>query len=246
LNSHACVWTDISQNPTNLSPNLNSACANGINDAGLIVGKMGHAVKWTAPTAESRVDLYSLGGNNSYSSNAMSVNNAGQIVGLSDQPGGPIRACIWNSGQLTPDILADLPLNTFALAINNQGNVAGQYFEKSLQYNPCAVFYWDHLTLDLQLFIRENPGNFFNGLSDSNQLIFSFWWGVSSWTPTSGQQDLNTLVMNLPPGVTLREVNAISPQKGYIVGRDSQWKVCLLTPISAPPALPGLNLLLLD
>lgn len=62
------------------------------------------------------------------------------------------------------------------------------------------------------------------------------------WTPTGARKDLSSLVANLPHGVTLSAISAIS-RKGLIAGFDSQGHPFLLTPVVA--SSPN-NLLLLD
>ena len=60
------------------------------------------------------------------------------------------------------------------------------------------------------------------------------------WTPSDGMLDLNTLVVNLPPGVKLHEAHAIN-QRGEIAGYTGN-SVFKLTPMSSLPY----SLLLLD
>ena len=66
----------------------------------------------------------------------------------------------------------------------------------------------------------------------------AYWY----WTPTGGRKDLNQLVVNLPGGVTLNNVSAISP-RGLITGFDSRGHPYLLTPLTGSTSV---ELLLLD
>ena len=52
---------------------------------------------------------------------------------------------------------------------------------------------------------------------------------VFYWTPGSARKDLNQMVVNLPPGVTLSSAEAISRNGRYITGFDSQGHAYLLT-----------------
>jgi uncharacterized membrane protein len=242
MDTQACLWTDPSKAPTALGllSGYPSGWASAINDNGLIVGaatvsSITRACKWTPPSLQP-VNLGTLANNSS----ASGVNNAGQIVGNSVNNMGYDRACIWNAGQLTPqDLATSLPNGSSAGKINNQGNVAGG--TTNLGYT--AGFYWDHIKNVFSLFSSPGYPVSLSGLSDSNQVVGRVMGGPFSWTPSGGQKDLNKLVVNLPQGVTIVSVSAISPQKGYIVGTDSRGHVCLLTPISA---LAGLDALLLD
>jgi probable HAF family extracellular repeat protein len=245
--NHACEWTDPSQAPTDLGllAGYTGSVAHAINDSGMVVGaSLGthpHACKWTAP--QQPVDLGTLGGSNSF---ANGINNAGQIVGNARNAQGNSRACLWNVGQTTPqDLAVSLPNSCTAYAINNQGNVMGQNPVTGLGFGN--AFFWNHQTGEVKN-ISGGYDSMAVGLSDANQVIawgeaMSGFFPVIYWTPASGSQDLNKLVVNLPQGVTISGVSDISHKHGYIIGTDSQGHPCLLTPIAS---LAGLNLLLMD
>jgi probable HAF family extracellular repeat protein len=242
---HACLWTDPAQAPTDLgsADDPNPSGAYGINDAGLIVGYYGnpeHAYKWTAPMQGT--DLGTLGGS---TSGATGVNNAGQIVGNAADGYGIIWACIWYPDIPSPQSLGlSAPLSN-ANCINNQGNVAGYYSLSGSGYDDQA-FYWDH-----QNGISNIPNQlYYNaalGISDANQVVgWSAQEGFANlttifWNPTKGTQDLNKMIINLPQGVTIQALDAISPKNGYLAGTDSRGHVSLLTPVASS----AVNLLLL-
>jgi len=235
---HACLWTDPAQLPTELvsADDPTPSGATGINDAGLIVGYCGdfeykRAYKWTALL--QKTDLGTLGGSTSC---AWAVNNAGKIVGEAADGQNITRACFWDSGSLSPQSLGlnvDAPLSSVN-CINNQGNMAG-YYSPLGSGDDDQAFYWDQQRKDI------TPELYYNcacGISDANQVVglraeqnspdstFLF------WNPSKGTQDLNKLVVNLPVGVTISNLFAISPQKGYLAGMDSNWHPCLLTPVA--------------
>jgi probable HAF family extracellular repeat protein len=236
--SVACVWTDPAQAPTMLStlPNYTSGHANAINDNGLIVGyaynnnDTQHACKWTITAPDQPVDLGALGGS---SSAASSVNNAGQIVGWAANAQEEWQACLWNPGPQAIDVPLWAPVAT---GINNLGNVVGG----GQDILPATYgFFWDQQTAQTQVFTQgQDRAGEAAGLSNANQVVGT-WWpgpsGVFSWTPGGGLQDLNTLIVNLPPDVTVDLVNLISP-KGNILARQSNGNSCLLTPVAASPA----------
>jgi probable HAF family extracellular repeat protein len=247
--SVACVWTDPAKAPTVLSPlpGYTSGYANAINDNGLIVGRSynnatsQHACKWTLTAPDQPVDLGALGG---AASTASGVNNAGQIVGWAFNTQGKQRACLWNPGQPAQDLAASLPDGCTAQFINNQGNVLGDNPFTGLGYGN--AFYWNHQTGAVQV-VADNYDSYPVGLTDANLVLArgeSIMGGLPFfiWTPGDGGQDLNKMIVNLPPGVTVTKVTLISP-KGNILGVHSGGNSCLVTPIVA---LPGNNLLLLD
>jgi probable HAF family extracellular repeat protein len=244
--SHACLWSNPAQAPADLTSAGDStwSCALAINDNGVMAGyycdtynkSITHAYKWTAPLQWT--NLGTLGGT---TSKANSINNAGQIVGIAQNGQGNARACLWNPGQAGQDLAPSLPANAQAnnCFINNRGNVAGD------AYPGPTAFYWNHQTMALSNIGPQLNQSWALGLSDDNQVVgsgFQSGFALVFWNPKEGTQDLNTLVVNLPAGVTVKSLNAISP-KGNIVGRDSAGNFCMLTPIASQP---GFTLLLLD
>jgi probable HAF family extracellular repeat protein len=239
----ACVWTNPSQAPTMLSQlsNYTSGQASAINDNGLIIGfsynneGSQRACKWTITAPDQPVDLNTLGGTDS---SANGVNSAGQIVGMAYNTEQEYAACLWNPGQQPQDLNISL-WAPFAVGINSQGNVLG--FGQELN-PPMAAFYWDHQTAQTQVFSGCMEAV---GPSNANQVAGNWGFGrsgVFSWTPSGGQKDLNTLIVNLPQGVTVTKVTLMSP-KGNIIGVHSDGNSCLLTPVAASP---GVGLLLLE
>jgi probable HAF family extracellular repeat protein len=247
----ACWWSSPSAIPAELltsAASLVSGCAYGINEAGQVAGEGQfaeggpvHAALWPANHGTA-TDLGTLGGD---TSSGRSINNAGQVVGIADNSQGYSRAVIWNVGQTAQDLDAFLNDGSTANVINNLGNVMGQ----AMTYlGGGSAFFWDHQTGMAQL-LTDLYTSGAGGLSDANQVagggetIFPHispcpWY----WTPTGGEKDLNQMVANLPNGVTIVSVSAISP-KGLMTGWDSQGHPYLLMPVAS---LPGLGLLLSD
>jgi probable HAF family extracellular repeat protein len=146
-----------------LFPGDSVGVAGSINDKGQAVGGTGpcatpgttglpfaHAVLWQNGTV---MNLGSLGGvMNNF---AASINNRGQVVGLSDLPGDATsHAFIWEKGVMTD--LGTLPGDFLSVAneINNHGQVVGQSCD--VNFN-CRGFLWQGGTMtDLNTLIPPN------------------------------------------------------------------------------------------
>ena len=162
---HAFLWTPGSemQDLGALRPDLRSAIAYDINNAGQVVGRAFSANTQTFPPTDpeywSRAflwapgqgmrDLGDLGGGRSI---AYAINNAGQVVGRSWLPasipdyGIPYRAFVWTSGQGMRDLgtLTPGPSASVAYGINDDGEIVGTtdtgpYF---LGNGPLEAFLW--------------------------------------------------------------------------------------------------------
>ena len=106
-----------------------------INDVGQIVGwahtaaspRARHAVLWSA--AHVIQDLGTLGGD---ASTAVDINASGQVIGMSDAPGGGQRGFLWTSGGGMQDLvtLVGYPASN-VVAINDAGQIAGSYVAPS-------------------------------------------------------------------------------------------------------------------
>jgi uncharacterized membrane protein len=128
----ATVWSQAGGAKALETGGVGQSWANGINDAGRIVGAFSHTVASQSRTDAVRWDadgtvhtLASLGG--SYSQ-ANGINSRGQIVGYSGSADGGGGAVLWESDgsirQLTA--LGEEMRFTWATRINAQGQVVGQ------------------------------------------------------------------------------------------------------------------------
>jgi probable HAF family extracellular repeat protein len=103
--ARASLWQDGAMTDLG-TPVGHHSFANGINNAGQVVGASGRAFLWENGTMTY---LDTLGGS---SSMAYGINNAGQVVGWSNV-GGTWRASLWQDGSMT-DLGALVGLNSFA------------------------------------------------------------------------------------------------------------------------------------
>ncbi len=147
---HAVLWQNGAATDLGTLPGDAYSSANGINDLGQIVGisstgpfDLYHGVLWQNGTVTA---IGTLGG--SYSE-ALAVNNQGQIVGDSTTLGGLDEAFIWQNGVMTN--LGTLPggasantggaFNSGANAINDHGQVVG---ESLVTGNIDHAFLWQN------------------------------------------------------------------------------------------------------
>ncbi len=160
-------------------PGDSIAAALAINDKGLVVGTSGvcaaptslalgvHAVLWQHGSV---IDLGGFGGvmNNA----ALALNNAGQVVGISDLPGDTTaHAFLWEKGTMTD--LGTLPGDVFSQAndINNKGQVVG--ISCDVNFN-CRAFLWENgVMTDLNTLVAPGASlylTFGGGLNDEGEI----------------------------------------------------------------------------
>lgn len=199
-----------------------------INDTGQVVGNAStssgtHAFLWENGTM---ADLSPLVGDKH--SDAKSINNAGQVVGISAVGDLSSRAFLWDKGKMTQ--LGD---SSVAHSINEKGQVVGSLRTNGM--NQHAVL-WDNGTmLDLgtlggsrsEAYDINDAGKVVGYAYMSNQASHAFIWKDGKMF------DLNNL---LPPnsGWTLTSAKAIN-NNGQIVGSgvfNNQGRAFLLTPIT--------------
>lgn len=134
-----------------LFPGDSVGAASGINDQGQAVGGTGfcatpgtaaitHAVLWQNGNA---TNLGNLGG--AFNNFAVSINNRGQVIGLSDLAGDATsHAFLWQNGVMTD--LGTLPGDYLSIAydINDRGQVVGQSCD--VNFN-CRAFLWEGGTM---------------------------------------------------------------------------------------------------
>lgn len=249
----ACYWSDPSAVPVGLYTSFESmvgGCAYGINEAGQVAGEGSfvivgptHAALWPA-NHSTGTDLNTLGGP---ASSGIGINNAGWVVGTAWPADGNTQACLWVPGQQQPQQipLPSTPFTSVAYVITDHGTVLGSAFLGT----GGQAFFYDNQTGEAQYIVPGAYNSSASGMSEADQVVG--WYeimvpnyssGVYYWTPDGGKKDLNKMVVNLPQGVTLSSVAAISRNGKYITGFDSQGHAYLLSPIAAPA---GINLLLL-
>jgi probable HAF family extracellular repeat protein len=200
--------------------------ANGINDAGQIVGTSnttGDATnqpviwKGTTPTA-----LSLLGGKNGQ---AYGINNAGQVVGYSYLTGNfAAHATFWNG--TTPTDLGILPLPSGALpnpgassqayGINNVGQVVGWSNTTTLAIQHATLWNIGSNTV-IDLGTLGGTISYANGINDAGQVV-----GTSTLSPGSSVQhatiwnggailDLNTLLIAAVLAGPLKQPSPTTP-----------------------------------
>jgi probable HAF family extracellular repeat protein len=219
---------------TDLIPGSNGSSANGINDAGQVVGNgPGGAFLWENGT------LTNLGTFGGPGSGAADINNAGQIVGSAATTEEGVLGCclshafLWQNGVMTD--LGTLPGHdeSGAAAVNALGQVAGtsqlttgdpdvyNVFTKAFFYDGTAM-------IDLGA-----PGNSgATDINDAGQVVGRMSGGAFVWQ-NGVLTNLNT-VIPAGSGITLAEAHAIN-NAGQIVGRGSTAtsanRAFLLTPV---------------
>jgi uncharacterized membrane protein len=258
-NVDAAYWASPTASPrymTTLTIIYNTNCAYGINETGQVAGEgtFGeprtaepiHAARWPRNFHSDATDLGTLGGT---TSTGRSINNAGLVAGSADTDADPStrQACLWIPGQQPQQIpLPGNPLSSGAYVITNHGTVLGSAF---LGMGGGQAFFYDNRTGEAQYIVPGAYSSSASGMSDADEVVG--WYKILQpfyfsmlyyWTPGGGRKNLNNLVVNLPPGVTLSSVAAISRSGRYITGIDSQGHVYLL---SASASVP-ISLLLSD
>jgi probable HAF family extracellular repeat protein len=153
-----------------LPDGMNWSAAYGINDAGTIVGEGRQAngrfagLIWNADG--SVTTLGTLGGS---SSQAMAVNNQGEVAGCSGIASGYQHAFTEIGGVMTD--LGTLGGSSYAYGINNSGEVVGySYLADGDQH---AFLYFDGSMLDLNVLLPANSGWVLEeafGINDAGQI----------------------------------------------------------------------------
>jgi probable HAF family extracellular repeat protein len=179
--------------PLGSLPGLPSSLANGINDAGAIVGfaftndhLQARAFAWDA--ADGMRALDDLGGDASL---AQAINADGTIVGWSYDAEGILHAVSWNAtGQITdlnpPGAISE------ALGINDHGDIVGWVFGATASASHAWLWKHDGTQVDLQTL--GGPGSQAFAVNDALVVV-----GVSDrrvrppvaflWTPATGMRD---------------------------------------------------------
>lgn len=180
--------------PLGTLPGLPSSLANGINDAGTIVGFAfsndrlhTRAFAWDAATGMRA--LADLGGDASL---AQAINADGTIVGWSYDAGGVLHAVRWDSSGAIVDLDPPGAISE-ALGINDRGDIVGWVFGATASASHAWLWRHDGTQLDLQTLGGAGSQAF--AVNDALAVV-----GVSDrrvqppvaflWTPAKGMRDL--------------------------------------------------------
>ena len=137
--------------PLGTLPGLPSSLANGINDAGTIVGFAftndrlhARAFAWDASTGMRALE--DLGGDASL---AQAINAQGTIVGWSYDASGVLHAVSWNAAGRITDLNPPGAISE-ALGINDRGDIVGWVFGATASASHAWLWKHDGTQLDLQ------------------------------------------------------------------------------------------------
>jgi probable HAF family extracellular repeat protein len=233
------------------------ADADAINSAGQIVGSDANlpsgtltvvAAFWSSPTVGNNPifmdTLIGPGGE----SNALAINNSGQIVGSSVTASGPQHATFWKTDLATPLDLETLGgATSSATGINDAGVIVG-YATTSGDAAMHATLWQATTATDLGTL--GGTDSLANGINNAGEVVG--WADTASsgqratlWTNSGTALDLNTLITN--PELllhTLTEATAIN-SNGWIVAdaalpnMSGAYQAYLLTPQVVVPNVVG-------
>jgi len=175
LQVQAVIWQNGQVQELPPLPGDPDGLAGGINDKGEVAGATGcatgniHAVLWQNGVA---IDLGNLGGTVNL---AGDINNKTQVVGQADVPGGTHHAFLWQDGVMSD--LGNLPglPTSFALGINNQGQVVGVSQDANGDDFSSVAFLWQNgVITDLNTLIPPGSPLFLQepeGINDRGQIV---------------------------------------------------------------------------
>ncbi len=192
--------------------------ANGINNAGQVVGfsyttgNSTHATLWNGITPTA------LGGTDSV---AFAINNAGQVVGYSGN-----HATIWNGTK--PTLLYDTGYtSSWARGINNAGQVVGAYT------GPSIPILWNGTTA-IGLGNSVGYGDTATGINDAGQIVGDLNYGAHAvlWNVTTHATFLDDLGGSYSGA---NGINNVGQVVGYSGNHATIWNG------TTPTALDGLS-----
>ncbi|MGI5268106.1 hypothetical protein ACQEUU_03020 [Nonomuraea sp. CA-218870] len=208
------------------------SAAHAINNKGVVVGQRHEsAAHPTRPVMwkDGRIrDLGTLGGEAGQArtnlGRAYDINDKDQVVGESlPSTGYPMRGFLWENGRMTDlGTLADGGRgDTVAQAINEKTQITGWSPDAA---NKPIAFLWEAGSMRALGTLLGGTRSYGHDINESGQVVGLSYIGDSLYVHRAflwknGQMtDLNTVVTNLPPDVSLATAHAINDD-GVIVGR---------------------------
>jgi len=245
LGAHACKWLPLGGGIYQFRSldYAGGSAVHGINDAGYLVGNArvsGFFHAYILPPGGNPQDLGMLSGH--LSSFATGINRTNTIVGFSYDANAIPTACFWSptGGSWTAAASLFGVADNKAHAVNQTGQAVG--YQRVSAASHAILGSPGQPLLDLGTLIPGGESLAYD-INDSGSVVgwASYDDGARAflWTSTGGMRDLNNLVVNLPPGVILRQAQAIN-NRGEVAGYTTNG-IFKLTPIVQPP-----HLLLLD
>lgn len=160
-------------------------------------------------------DLGSLGGTGT---EARAINERGQVVGSSHEATGPMLAFLWQKGKMTSlgsmpalGCGSDVPFTSYAVAINQRGQVVGQAYCNTL--NVSFSFLWQSgKMIDLGSKGVDNNSTSGPALNDRGQVV-----GMNSKLHAFLWQNGMMTDLGILPGRPYSEAVAIN-ERGQVIG----------------------------
>jgi probable HAF family extracellular repeat protein len=246
------VFTDLGSvldDPVNWGISVNAASK----VVGYSIGSYDRGVLWenSSPNVYGVTDIGNLGG---FTTQALGINDADQIVGFSINSKGSSQAFLWQriggNSSMTP--LGVLPgfSDSTATRINNKGEVIGYSWKSDSGITNACIWRSDSLATPINLQNFSTLENITNsqafGINDKSVVVGVFILDGQErafiWDGVNGMRDLNSLIP-AGSGMTLSVAYAIN-NKGQIVGYGQKTgsgnaSVFLLTPPAVDePSMP--------
>ncbi|WP_344952365.1 DUF3466 family protein [Sphaerisporangium flaviroseum] len=207
------------------------SAAYDVNSNGVVVGtrfrSQGSPVRAVMWKKGKLRDLGTLGGSSdqkwSTEAEANAINDKGQVVGTAlPSTGNPLHGFIWQDGRMTDlGSLGGGTEATVAQDINERTQITGWSQNAAGQTN---AFVWEAGAMRDLGTLPGGTGSFGYGINESGQVVgrsrtSDSYYGAHAFLWKNGEMvDLNTVVTNLPPDVSLELANAINDD-GVIVGQ---------------------------
>lgn len=215
--------------------------ANSINNASQIVGdSMGpddnnHAVFWQSPTAAAIV-LPALGGEGAgRTGTAFDINDAGQVIGTSDNASYQQRPTLWTNGVAMELVGLDQVVD-----INNLGQIVGTRFIDAVGNRPVV---WANGVAEDLLGLNGDPALDVSAINNSGQILGTSLRanGETAVTLWDGDQLIDVSKLVEEAGGSLYSAEALNDH-GWMVGRGiggsgAAGTYVMLIPVPEPDAV---------